>query len=340
MLDSAKIIAEIGVNHNGDLNLAKDLVLCAREVGANYAKFQLFTPDHLVLGSGVLADYQSKGRYSSASAKEMLNELSISAADFHDLVEFGSREGIEVIASVFSVYDLRNYAAGGSKIIKIPSGEMFDQCLLTALVESQFETLILSTGMLSMRGVSKAVELVEGGKWQKEKVLMQCTSEYPCALQNLRLSVLSEYAEKFKDWVLGFSDHSVSLTAGAVAFGLGARWFEKHLTLDSNMDGPDHAASLDPDQFKQYVENIRDAETMLRESGKVVGENEKQSMIAATKLPFAKRSIRAGEFFTTDNTAYFRSESNWISGEPVFLLGQRSPQDFDIGDLLVAGQCQ
>lgn len=293
------VIAEIGVNHDGDIDQAMKLIDCAADAGADIAKFQSFSADRLVHRDAPKARYQQK-QDQSGSQYDMLKRLELSEQDHRDLIEKCRQRGIEFLSTGFDEDTLAMLVSLGISRIKIPSGELTNLPYLRAAA-SHGLPLIISTGMATMREVRDAVEAVLNSGAEREKLcLLHCTSNYPAADDELNLRAMLTLGEAFSVRV-GYSDHSVGITASMVAASMGATIIEKHLTLDRNLPGPDHAASIEPDEMTSLVEFIRRKDIMLGSEEKKPSEAEMEIALVARKSIVARRAIRAGEPFDTSN---------------------------------------
>ena len=252
------IIAEIGVNHNGSVRLAKKLIIEAKNAGADCVKFQTYNPDQIVTKWSPKAEYQKKNDLSSGQY-EMLKKFELKKKDFLLLKSFCEKKKIEFLSSGFSLDDIEYLRKIKVKRFKIPSGEITNFLYLKKIGSFNKET-ILSTGMSNVNEIGEAIKiLIKSGLNKKNLTILHCVSEYPTTLKKLNLKFIPLLEKKF-GFKVGFSDHSKSLIAPVVAVSLGAKVIEKHFTLNCNMKGPDHMSSLNPKEFLQMVKFIRDSE--------------------------------------------------------------------------------
>ena len=315
------IIAEVGVNHNGQLDLAMKLIDVAKECGADAVKFQTFRAESLVTAYAEKADYQKANDTGSINQLEMLKKLEISFADHFKLKEYCEKRGIDFMSSAFDFECLR-FLIHELKLqtMKVPSGETANYPFIYELAKSQVKAVV-STGMFEMNEIRTALAVMalgyqnkpmdikkleqisteEMSQVLKDKIsLLHCTTAYPCKPEDANIRVLETFKSTFKVPV-GYSDHTEGFAASMAAVSFGATVIEKHITLDRNMEGPDHKASLDPIQFKQYVQFIRETEKVLGSPEKKPTEEELKNRVFARKSVVAKRPIRAGEVFSEEN---------------------------------------
>ncbi|MCK4594341.1 N-acetylneuraminate synthase family protein, partial [bacterium] len=281
------IIAEGGVNHDGDPEKALALVTAAKECGADAAKFQLFTPENLVAAGAPTARYQ-RNNDGESDQLAMLRRLKLAEGDFDRLKERCDEVGLDFILSAFSAEDVKTVARLGVRILKIGSGELTDPFVLDAARETGLP-LMVSTGMAGLEEVAWAVDRLDDA----ELCLLHCTSAYPAPLQELNLRSIATLHERFNRPV-GFSDHSLGSEAACLAVALGACAVEKHLTLDTGATGPDHAASLDPAGFRELVKGIRQTERILGDGDKRPTSTEANTLLVVRKGLRAAKRLEAG----------------------------------------------
>ena len=263
MVKKIKIIAEIGVNHNGKLKLAKKLIDEAKKAGADYIKFQSFNPEMMVTKNLDLAEYQKKQSGSNRRMLDMLNHYKLDYETQLNLSKYCKRKDIEFISSPFDINSL-DFLVKKIKVktIKIASGEITNYPLLKKIAGYK-KKIILSSGMSNMHDILIALNiLIKGGVPKKKITLLQCTSSYPTPINDLNLNILKSFKKRFNVKV-GLSDHSTSIYAPMIAVALGGELIEKHITLNKKLPGPDHKSSLTPKEFKQMVEKINEVRKML-----------------------------------------------------------------------------
>lgn len=294
------IIAEAGVNHNGDLDMARKMVAEACAMGADAVKFQTFRAEELVTQYARKADYQNAGD-NSASQYEMLKKLELSRRDHEILLDDCRKLGIEFMSTPFSVESARFLAELGMKTWKIPSGEITNRPLLEYIASLAPESVIMSTGMATMKEIMEAVTVLTDGVAKPQKLyLLHCTTAYPTPLADVNLRAMARLLLPGVTAV-GYSDHTEGTIVAPAAVALDAAIIEKHFTLDKSLPGPDHKASVTPDEFRRMVSDIRAVEMALGSAEKAPAEAERPNMAVARKSIVAATEIAGGETFTADN---------------------------------------
>lgn len=326
------VIAEIGVNHNGDIALAKQLVLAACDSGADYAKFQTFSADDLVTADAAVAAYQQRAA-GGATQRDMLRGLQLTHNDFLELKEFSESLGIGFLTTAHDFTSLDFVLSLGLDYIKIPSGDLTNRPLLERVAGEETK-IILSTGMGSFDEVAEALEALEQSGLHREMItVMQCTTNYPAPLDETNLRAMVSMGEKLAVGI-GYSDHTDGNDAALAAVALGARIVEKHLTLDRSMLGPDHSASSNPLEFAAMVRSIRVVETALGTEVKAPSPSEAPNRDIVRKSLVALKPIGAGEEFTSENIGVKRP-GNGIS--PMYwheVVGTKARRDFQVDELI------
>jgi N-acetylneuraminate synthase/N,N'-diacetyllegionaminate synthase len=285
------VIAEIGVNHNGSLSMARDLVMAAKRAGADCAKFQTFHAESLVTSGAAKAAYQQRTTGHKESQLDMLKRLELSREAHGELIALCAREGIDFLSTPYSEDDARLLADLGVAAFKVPSALIVEPEFLRSLANLG-KPLILSTGMASLSEVREAVAVVRD-TGNRDLILLQCTTEYPTSIDDANVRVMQTLAAAFEVPV-GFSDHTRSPTAAIVAVGLGASVIEKHLTLDKALDGPDHQASADPAEFSALVAAIREAQLALGHGEKEPTSAERENKVVMRRSVVSRGPIEAG----------------------------------------------
>lgn len=328
---SVYIIAEAGVNHNGDLNLAKEMVDCAKEAGADCIKFQTFKSENLVSKFAEKANYQKRQTQSNESQLEMLKKLELSYNDFLELNDFCKSKNIDFLSTAFDLDSIEFLSKLDMKKWKIPSGEVTNLPYLIR-VAKQKKPIILSTGMCTMKEIKDALDvLYRNGA--KDITILHCTTEYPAPFKEVNLNAMKTLEKQFK-LPVGYSDHTVGIEIPIAAVALGAIVIEKHFTLNRNMEGPDHKASLEPDELRDMVKAIRNVEVAMGNGQKIPTPSEEENKIIARKSIVAKCYIRKGETFTEQNITIKRP-GNGISPMKWFeVLGKQAKRDFQEDELI------
>lgn len=328
------IIAEIGVNHNGNIRLAKELIKVAKDSGADIAKFQAFRTKDLVTPAAALAAYQEKNARSFNSQADMLVNYEFSKAQFLELFNYCRKIGIEFLATAFDDESFQLIQQIGSKRIKIPSGEITNLPYLKQIANAGKE-LILSTGMSTLIEVKEAIEtLEEFGSRKQSMTILHCTSSYPAPIEDVNLRAMIKMRDFFGTKI-GYSDHTLGTEVSIAAVSLGACVIEKHLTLDRNLPGPDHKASLEPAEFEEMVRAIRNIEVALGSDVKAPTKSEISTMQSARKSLVAIDSIRAGEVFTIHNIGAKRPGSGISPMRWNEYIGRRASRDYSRDDLIL-----
>ena len=324
------IIAEAGVNHNGSLEMAKKLVDKAKECGADIVKFQTARLDSLVTKSANMADYQKKNIGVEESQKDMLKKLLLNYEEFIELADYCKQVGIMFLSTPFDIESI-NFLNRLQSIWKIPSGEITNYPYLVEIGKTG-KKVILSTGMAEMYEIAEAIKVLkENGT--KDIIVMHCTTEYPAPLKDVNLRVLNTMREEF-GYPVGYSDHTQGIEVDLAAVALGAEIIEKHFTLDRNLPGPDHKASLEPNELKAMVEGVRNIEIALGTTTKMPSEAEIKNRLVARKSIVARKTIRKGEFLTTENITTKRPGTGINPMKWSIVLGTRAIRDFEEDELI------
>ena len=296
------IIAEAGVNHNGDIQIAKKLIDAAVDAGVDYVKFQTFKADSLVSKSAKKAEYQSVNiNDGDDSQYAMLKNLELSHEDHLELMSYCEERNINFFSTAFDVEGVHYLNDLGLSFFKIPSGEITNYPYLKAVALYK-KPVVMSTGMCSEKDIEKALEvLVKFGLSMEMISILHCNTEYPTPMKDVNLKAMLTIQEKFKTKI-GYSDHTVGIEVPVAAVALGAQVIEKHFTLDKTLPGPDHVASLEPDELKAMVKAIRNIElAMSGNGGKVPSESEFKNIAIARKSLHIKRDLLKGHTITDED---------------------------------------
>ena len=309
------IIAEVGVNHNGDLKIAKDLVDLAFNAGADIVKFQSFKANKLASESAAKAEYQRITTDKNESQKSMLQRLELSENDHFEILSYCKKIGIEFLSSPFDEESATFLNKLGLKRFKIPSGEITNLPYLRHVARFLKPT-ILSTGMSDLDEINAAISVLESSGLTKELItILHCTTQYPAPFKDVNLRAMNTISKKFKVRV-GYSDHTNGIEVAIAAVSLGASVIEKHITLDKKMEGPDHNASLEPKELKDMIKAIRNIEISLGSHKKFVTNSEKKNRELVRKSIVAKTNIKKGDILSENNLSTKRpgdgiSPMNW-----------------------------
>ncbi len=324
--DKIYIIAEAGVNHNGDINLAKKLIDAGKAAGVDCVKFQTWKTEALLTADAPKANYQIEND-GEGSQFEMLKKLELSYADFKELQAYSNTVGVQFLSTPDEQESL-NFLVDelNLPLIKVGSGEINNLLYLKQIARKK-RPVILSTGMCNLADVEKAyLTLIENGA--PEVSILHCTSEYPAPLETVNLRAMDTLKEAFQVTV-GYSDHTDGIAISLAAAARGARIIEKHFTLDKNMEGPDHKASLDPVELKALVDGIRAIELSLGDGIKRIQEVEKATQLVVKKGIYAKANLKAGEIITEEHLVGKRPVAELGMEEYESIIGKRLTIDVE-----------
>lgn len=327
------IIAEAGVNHNGRLDLARKMVYAAKEAGADYVKFQTAVPELVISSIAPKAEYQKETTGDGESQLDMCRAIHLPLSDYSGLAKLCEEAGIGFMSTPFDLVSIDTLSSLGMDYWKIPSGEITNLPYLRKIA-SKGGRVILSTGMCELDEVEAAVKVLEtGGIPRHDITLLHCNTQYPTPMCDVNLRAMQALAT-LGCGAVGYSDHTVGIEVPVAATALGATVIEKHFTLDKNMEGPDHKASLEPDELKAMVSAIRNVELALGSADKHVSPSERPNITVARKSIVAARDIRKGELLTEENITVKRpgnglSPMLWDS-----VMGTRATRDFPYDHLI------
>lgn len=324
------IIAEAGVNHNGDFRIAKELIEAAKDCGADIVKFQTFHTDKIVSEQAPMAEYQKKNTKKEESQKAMLEKLELSEYEFQELAAYAESLDIKFLSTAFDMDSLR-FLDLLQDLWKIPSGEITNYPYLVEIAKTK-KPVILSTGMCDIEEVGDAVRVLqENGS--EQITILHCTTNYPTPIEDVNLNEMLTLKEKF-GYPVGYSDHTEGIDVSLVAASMGATVIEKHFTLDKNMPGPDHKASLEPDELKALVDGVRKIERIRGSYTKKPTEAEIQNRIVVRKSIVASKKICKGELFTEENLTTKRPGSGISPMKWNEILGARASRNFEEDELI------
>lgn len=292
------IIAEAGVNHNGNLLLAKKMIDVAKEAGVDYIKFQTFIPTKLVSRFAEKAEYQKKTTDTDETQLAMLEKLILTNNDFSELKEYCNIVGIGFISTPFDLPSIEFLEKFDMDFWKIPSGEVTNLPYLEAIAKTK-RKVIMSTGMCNIEEINDAIEVLENNG-TTDIILLHCNTQYPTPYNHVNLSAMKTIADNTGK-AIGYSDHTRGIEIPIAAVAMGAVVIEKHFTLDKNMYGPDHKASLDPKELKEMVASIRNIEMAIGTGRKEPSLSEITNKSIVRKSIVACCDIKKGELFTTEN---------------------------------------
>jgi N,N'-diacetyllegionaminate synthase len=314
-LQQAYLIAEIGVNHNGDMNMAREMVLAAKRAGADAVKFQTFTAAALVTHSTPKVRYQLDTTSPGESHYEMIDKLELGRPEHRELAAFCGQIGIDFLSTPYDIDSAKFLTTLGVKMFKTASADLVD-LPLQQYIASTGKPAIVATGMANLGEVEQVVNIYEQAG-NPSVVLLHCVSNYPCSDAALNLRAMTTLAHAF-GLPVGYSDHSEGFVGAVISAALGAKVIEKHFTLDKSLPGPDHKASSSPDEFAELVQSVRRAERMLGSSRKVCQAEEQQMASVSRKSLVLARPMGAGETLTNGDLRLMRPGT----GIPANLIGR------------------
>ncbi len=346
------IIAEIGVNHNGKVNIAKKLIMAAKKSGANYVKFHNWKAEDLVTNGANMAPYQIKNAKKKMTQIEMLRPLELSNDKIYLLKKFSEKNKINFLSSPF---DEKNFLYLSNflkcKLIKIPSGEI-NNYLMLSKSDLKKHKLIISTGMSNLKEIAETVNFIAKTKifkilndniriinkkkhqYIKNRIyILHCVTDYPVADQFANLSCIKTLKDKLQ-LNIGYSDHTLGVVAPLIAVALGAQIIEKHITLNNKMKGPDHRASLNPTEFKKMCSYIRKYELMMGNGVKKIQKCEIQNFKIARKSIYARTFIKKGDLFTLKNLSVKRPAEGISPNKYFKVVGKKSNKNYKIDQLI------
>lgn len=330
-MSKVKIIAEAGVNHNGDIIIAKKMIDFAKEAGADYIKFQTFIPENLVSKYAKKAEYQKITTASNESQLQMLRKLMLSENEFIEISDYCEATSIGFISTPFDLESVGFLNSFNMDFWKVPSGEITNLPYLVEIAKTG-KPIILSTGMSNLDEIDEAISVLKDNGAGKI-TLLHCNTQYPTPMEDVNLNAMLTLKDRYNCDV-GYSDHTLGIEVSIAAVALGATVIEKHFTLDRNMEGPDHKASLEPKEFKSMVSAIRNIEKALGTGNKVASPSETENKDIARKSIVASRMIKKGEVFTKDNITAKRPGSGISPMRWYNVIGAVAKRDFQEDELI------
>ena len=323
------IIAEAGVNHNGNINLAKKLIDVASKAGADYVKFQTFDVDQLILKNTKTAAYQKRNLKNNISQYQMLKKYQLTDNSHKELLRYSKKKKIKFLSTAFDEKSLRLLEKYKLDYIKIPSGEITNYPFLKQISKLK-KKVLLSTGMATLDEIKQAVKALR--KRKKDITILHCTSDYPANLKDLNLNFIKKL-KKFGCEV-GYSDHSSSIITPSIAVTLGCKVVEKHFTLSRKLEGPDHRASLEPQELTKMISLIRDTEKMLGSNNKIITKSEQKTKLLVRKSLVANKDIKKGEIFSKKNITTKRPGRGISPFKINKFFGKKSSKNFKKDELI------
>lgn len=327
------IIAEAGVNHNGSIETAKKLVDVAAQAGADAVKFQTFKADNLVSKNAQKAEYQKDTTDAKESQYEMIKRLELDETMHKELIAYCREKGIMFLSTPFDHESIKLLDSLGLEIFKIPSGEITNLPYLREIGKLN-KKVILSTGMADIGEIEDALEILTAAGTKRENItVLHANTMYPTPMEDVNLKAMQAIACTF-DINVGYSDHTLGIEVPIAAAAMGAKVIEKHFTLDKNMEGPDHKASLEPDELKAMVKAVRNIELALGNGIKKPTPSEKPNMEVARKSIVAKKPIKKGEIFSEENIAAKRPGSGISPMRWDEIVGTAAQKDYKTDELI------
>lgn len=329
--DRVYIIAEAGVNHNGNIQIAKEMVDVAVSAGVDAIKFQTFNSEKLVCRNARKAEYQLENTGFKETQLDMLKSLQLSQENFIELKKYCDKKNIDFISTPFDVESLIFLFKIGVKTIKIPSGEITNYPLLVTAGKTMLP-IILSTGMSTIDEVSDAIKiLMDNGT--KNIVVLQCNTEYPTPYQDANINSMIFMKDKLNQQV-GYSDHTLGNDVAIAAVAAGAKVIEKHFTLDKDMIGPDHKASIEPDELRKLVISIRNVEKAMGSYNKFVSSSERKNIEVVRKSIVASKKIKKGELFSEENITTKRPGIGMSPMKWNDVIGQEAKKNYEEDEMI------
>lgn len=334
--DKVFIIAEAGVNHNGSLQRARQMVRTAAKAGADAVKFQTFKTENMVTRNAAKADYQKTSSAKDESQFDMLKKLELSHDAHLDLMNMCKLNGIEFLSSPFDLETINLLKKLGIKRWKIPSGEITNLPYLRRIASFDQE-LILSTGMADLEELDSALLVLTNAGISPDKItVLHCNTEYPTPMQDVNLKAMRTIKDSFPGVSVGYSDHTMGIEVPIAAVAMGATMIEKHFTLDKKLSGPDHRASLLPDELAQMVRAIRNIEIAIGNGIKKPSPSERKNIPIARKSIVAVCHIAAGETFNKNNLTVKRPGTGISPMKWDVIIGRTAERDYKKDDLIDA----
>ena len=330
-----QIIAEVGVNHNGNINLAKELIEKAALAGADFVKFQSFNAKYLATKHAKKTNYQKKNQPSKNDTQlDLLSSLELSNSDHKVLYKHCIRNGIKFLSTAFDSYNLDMLIDLGISYVKIPSGEINNIPFLRHISRKKLP-ILLSTGMSKICEIELALnELTQNGLSKSQITLLHCNTEYPTPFIDVNLLAMKTMKDQFSVNV-GYSDHTLGIEIPIAAVALGAVVIEKHITIDNNMDGPDHRSSLNVESLGTMIKSIRNVELSIGDGVKKPTQSEIKNSQLVRRSIVAKKKIHKGEYFTEDNITTKRPGTGISCARWDEIIGKKSNKNYFVDDLII-----
>ena len=328
------IIAEAGVNHNGDPNTARQLIDVAVQSGADAVKFQTFKSENVISKSAPKAEYQKQTTGSDESQFEMIKKLELDPDVHKELIEYCQKKNILFLSTPFDHESIDLLDSLNVPLFKIPSGEITNLPYLRHIGRIG-KPVIMSSGMATLGEIESALGILTNGGIRIEDItVLHCNTEYPTPMQDVNLRAMKTMAAAFPGIRIGYSDHTLGIEIPIAAVAMGATVIEKHFTLDRNMEGPDHQASLEPNELKAMVQAIRNIEKAMGNGWKKPSPSERKNLSVARKSIVAAKAIREGDIFSEENLTVKRPGTGISPMRWDEIVGKRAGKDFQGDDLV------
>lgn len=335
-MDRIYIIAEIGCNHCGDVDLAYKMINTAKECGVDAVKFQTFKASELISKYAPKAEYQIQTTGDADNQLEMTKKLELAPSDYLRLRNHALSLGLDVFSTPFDMDSVSFLEMNAQKLWKIPSGEITNLPMLERIAKIKIDgkKIILSTGMSTIEEIRQAVEILCRYESSDNIIILHCNTEYPTPDSDVNISAISELHHEFPQFKIGFSDHSVGSIAAVGASMLDIVLIEKHFTLDKNLPGPDHKASATPEELRDLCLNVRRIETMIGFGKKIVTTSEQRNIVIARKSIVARKAISKGEVLNEGNITCKRPGNGLSPMLWYEVLGRQAIRDFEEDELI------
>lgn len=337
-MNNIYIVAEIGCNHNGCVEIAKEMILQAKNANVDAVKFQTFKADKLISSIAPKAEYQIKNTGEVESQLEMTKKLELGHDEYIGLMNYAKELGLDVFSTPFDMDSVEFLASLKQKVWKIPSGELLNLPYLEKIAQLPIPDIkiVLSTGMATIDEIKQCVSIfLRNGITPKNITILHCNTEYPTPFEDVNLNAINDLKKHFPEHSIGFSDHSSGFYAALASVPFGITFIEKHFTLDKNMPGPDHLASITPDELKHLCQGVRAVEMALGSSEKIVTKSEEKNKIVARKSIIAKTNIKKGDVYSEHNLTTKRPGNGISPMEWYNLIGKVAEQDFIEDELII-----
>ena len=327
------IIAEAGVNHNGNYELAEQMALKAKEAGADYVKYQTAVPEKVISRYAEMAEYQKENTGKVESQLDMCKRIHLKLSDYAPLKKYCEEIGIKFISTPFDIESIDVLDELKMDFWKVPSGEITNYPYLVKIAKTR-RPVVMSTGMCEIHEIREALKVLCGNGLTMDQIsLLHCNTEYPTPMKDVNLRAMNDLSKEF-GIMIGYSDHTNGIEVPIAAVAMGAQIIEKHFTLDKNMEGPDHRASLEPQELKTMVDSIRNIELALGDGQKHVSDSERKNIAIARKSIIAAHDIKAGEVLTEENLTVKRPGNGISPMKWNEVIGQTAKRNFKEDQLI------